>query len=310
MHQYSNEIIEKFMVRKSKRQKLNFIDRVKEMYNGEGYQVTIEKGGVFPSRNIVIGDPRTAKVIFTAHYDTCAVCPVPNFITPRNFLIYVIYQMVLVVAILASSSLIGWLVGLVTRNDLVGIFTFLVATLLLCFQIMVGFPNKNTYNDNTSGVTTLLEIGMKLPEYDREHVAFVFFDNEELGLLGSSFFKRKHGNNLKDKLIINFDCVSDGDHLLVVANKKARKDDVLYPKLETYFASTNDKQVKYVPALTTFYPSDQIVFKKNIAVSSMHKIPIIGYYMGRIHTPFDTKFDERNISLITESMIAFVASIS
>lgn len=309
MHLYSNEIIENFMVRKSKKQKLKFIDRIKEMLGSEGYQVTIEKGGMFQNRNIVIGDINTAKVIFTAHYDTCAVCPFPNFITPRNILFYIIYQIILVVAILGFSNLVGWIFWFVTKSDMVAILVSLVTALLICIQIMAGFPNKNTYNDNTSGVITLLEIAMNLPENDRKNVAFVFFDNEEMGLLGSSSFKAKHKKILKDKLIINFDCVSDGDHLLVVVNKKARKDELTFPNLESSFISTEEKHVRYVPAITTFYPSDQILFKKNIAVSSMHKIPIIGYYMGRIHTPFDTKFDERNISLISESMLRFIANI-
>lgn len=310
MHSYSSEIVDKFMVRKSKKQKLKFIDRIKEMFGSEGYQVTIEKGGIFQNRNIVIGDINTAEVIFTAHYDTCAVCPFPNFITPRNILFYIIYQIILVVAILGFSNLVGWIFLLATGSDIVEILVELVTVLLICFQIMVGFPNKNTYNDNTSGVITLLEIAMNLPENNRKNVAFVFFDNEEMGLLGSSSFKTNHRKKLKDKLIINFDCVSDGDHLLVVVNKKARKDELTFSNLESSFISTEEKQVRYVPAATTFYPSDQMLFKKNIAVSSMHKISVIGYYMSRIHTPFDTKFDERNISLISESMIRFIAKIS
>jgi hypothetical protein len=47
----------------------------------------VEKAS-FGGRNIVIGNPDTAKVLYTAHYDTCARLPFPNFITPKNIFIY------------------------------------------------------------------------------------------------------------------------------------------------------------------------------------------------------------------------------
>ena len=44
---------------------------------------------------MVAGDPDTAKVIFSAHYDTCAALPIPNFITPRNMFFYICYQLLM-----------------------------------------------------------------------------------------------------------------------------------------------------------------------------------------------------------------------
>lgn len=310
MHEYSDEIISKFMVRKSRKQKEKFAIRVKEMLASEGYRVESEEEGFLRNRNIVVGDVKKAKVIFTAHYDTCALCPFPNFLTSRNILVYIIYQIILVLLILGGATLLGALFKLITGSAVIENLVQIISVWLICIQIMIGFPNKNTYNDNTSGVITLIEIAMNLSEQDREKVAFVFFDNEELGLIGSGIFSKKYGEILKNKLIINFDCVSDGNHLLVVANKQARNDEFIYKRLEENFTSNNEKEVKYVPASTTFYPSDQIKFKKNIAVASMHKAPMIGYYVGRIHTPFDTKFDKRNILLIKDSMIRFIGAFA
>ena len=81
----SEYVFEKFHVRKSKKQKDGFIDYIKEFAKKEGYSCRVEKGS-FGARNIVIGDPARAKAIYTAHYDTCARLPFPNFITPKNFL--------------------------------------------------------------------------------------------------------------------------------------------------------------------------------------------------------------------------------
>ncbi len=304
--EYSKEILWRYLVRKNRRQKTEFINRTKEILEDQGYSVEIEQGGLARSRNIVVGDIGTAKVIYTAHYDTCAVMPLPNFVTPNNLLFYIIYQLILTVLILGAGSLIGRLISLVT-NEPVGSIVAMLLILLCCFQIMAGIANPNTYNDNTSGVITLVEIAMSLPVEERKKVAFVFFDNEELGLLGSSIFYKKHHKSVQDTLVINFDCVSDGDYILAIANKKMIKDTALYELMKASLTSVKDKKVDYLSAARTFYPSDQMKFKKYFAIAAVRKAPILGYYLGRIHTPFDTVFDERNIRLLSDAMVNFTA---
>lgn len=73
---------------------------------------------------------------------------------------------------------------------------------------------------NTSGVITLCENMAALSPEQREKTDIVFFDNEESGFIGSALFKRKHKNEPKDKLVMKFDCVSDGDYFLIIQNKK------------------------------------------------------------------------------------------
>ena len=89
--EFVKELFEKYEIRKNKKQKTQFIEWVKGMALDKGWTFNVEKGS-FGTRNIVIGDVDNAKVVFTAHYDTCAVLPFPNFITPKNFLVYFIYQ--------------------------------------------------------------------------------------------------------------------------------------------------------------------------------------------------------------------------
>lgn len=304
MSEYSKEVIWRYLVRKNKRQKTEFINRTKEVLEEQGYPVTIEQGGMILSRNIVVGDLGQAKVIYTAHYDTCAMMPLPNFVTPKNILFYIIYQLILTVLILGSGSLVGYLVSLIT-NVAVGSLVTAGLILLCCYQIMAGISNPNTYNDNTSGVITLIEIAMKLPIEERQKAAFVFFDNEELGLLGSSMFYKKHHKTVRDTPLINFDCVSDGDYILAIANKQMKKDFAKYDLMKASLASDEDKKVEYLSAASTFYPSDQMKFKKYFAIAAVRKAPILGYYLGRIHTPFDTVFDEKNINLLSGAMVEF-----
>lgn len=306
--EYSKEILWKYLVRKNRRQKTRFINRTKEIFEEQGYSIKVEQGGLARSRNIVVGDIGTAKVIYTAHYDTCAVMPFPNFITPNNFLFYVIYQMILIVLIFGVGSLIGLLASVIT-NELVGSVVAMFSILLCCYQIMVGIANPNTYNDNTSGVITLVEIAMNLPVEERSKVAFVFFDNEEIGLVGSSMFYWKHRKSMLDSVVINFDCVSDGDYILAIANKKMIRDTALYELMKACLTSNKDKKVDYSTATRTFYPSDHMVFKKYFAIAAVRKAPFLGYYLGRIHTPFDTIFDERNIRLLSDAMVNFTEQL-
>lgn len=64
-----------------------------------------------------------------------------------------------------------------------------------------------------AGYTPLVETALAMPEEDWDKVCFVFFDNEEKGLFGSSFFAKAHPQMKREKLLINFDCVSDGDYI-------------------------------------------------------------------------------------------------
>ena len=146
----------------------------------------------------------------------------------------------------------------------------------------------------------------RMPEDLRKKVLFVFFDNEENGLLGSSFFRKLHKNELKDKLILNFDCVSDGDHILLVLNKAARKK--YGGRLEAAFQSTAEKTVHREKSSSAMYPSDQAGFPLSAAVAAMKKLPLLGLYLDRIHTGRDRIFDERNIEYLCKSTIDFLSS--
>lgn len=170
-----------------------------------------------------------------------------------------------------------------------------------------GKPNEHTANDNTSGVVTLIETIAKLPPEQRSKCAFVFFDNEENGLLGSAFFRKKHKAVMNNKLIVNIDCVGDGDHILFVSNKKARKyfGDAFYSS----FKCENGKNIRFEKTTNTFYPSDQMGFPINIAVASLKKKPVVGYYLDKIHTKKDIYCDETNIEIISSGFAEFVSKI-
>ncbi|MBR3953772.1 MAG: M28 family peptidase [Oscillospiraceae bacterium] len=302
MTDLSKEILEKYQVRKTKKQKTAFIELMRAHYPN----LKVETDALGYSRNIVIGNPDTAKAVFGAHYDTCAVMPVPNFIMPKSVLISVLYAFVLVIPMLLIGSVVGGVAGYVfDDSNATALFTLLTYWGIL-FLMLFGPANKHTVNDNTSGVITLIEMMSTMTEEERAQSCFVFFDNEEKGLFGSSTFAKEHKEVMKDKLLINFDCVSDGDYLMLILNKRAHPE---YAEMvKSAFDGVTDKTVLIEGEKGVYYPSDQKSFKKNIGVASFKKSKL-GLYMDRIHTPRDTVMDERNIEILTEGFRKFFALI-
>ena len=307
MTETTSEIFEKYQVRKTKKQKVAFREYIRGITENEGYSYKEEKG-YCGAKNIVIGDPDNAKVIYTAHYDTCARLPFPNFITPKSIGIYLLYQLlqIIVLAIigLIGAYCIGFCIGIICGLLNVDPPMFLVIAigeipLLVALALMLFGPaNKNTANDNTSGVTLLVDIMLALPKEDRENVAFVFFDLEETGLWGSAGFASKHKKVMKETLIVNYDCVSDGDNILLVLPKKMEKS--IFE--EAYEADENVR----VEILNkgVFYPSDQANFKRGVGVAALKKAKKSDLlYMDKIHTNKDTAYREENIEFLKNASL-------
>ena len=307
MTETTSTVFEKYLVRKTKKQKSAFIDFVRAQAAEGGYACRTEAGQL-GARNIVVGDPDRAKVIYTAHYDTCARLPFPNFITPKNIGVYLLFQLGISVLLLGLpfllvtgvSAILSTLFSL-SSEWLGGMsyYGWLALLILEMWLILAGPANKHTANDNTSGVTVLLDLMHALPEELRGEVAFVFFDLEEMGLFGSSGFAAKHKSVAKNTLLLNFDCVSDGDTILLAVNKRAKS---YTPALEAAFPSDESRPVD-VAAKGVFYPSDQANFRRGVGVAALKRTRRGLLYMDRIHTKRDTVYEEKNIAYLTESSI-------
>ncbi|MBR3610734.1 MAG: M28 family peptidase [Oscillospiraceae bacterium] len=302
MTDLSKEIFEKYQVRKTGKQKTAFIELMRAHYPN----LKVETDALGYSRNIVIGNPDTAKAVFGAHYDTCAVMPVPNFIMPKSALMSVLYAFVLIIPMFIIGNIVGNLAEFILKDPGMGALFNLLTYWGILFLMLFGPANKHTVNDNTSGVITLIEMMSTMTEEERAQSCFVFFDNEEKGLFGSSTFNKEHKETMKEKLLINFDCVSDGDYLMLILNKRAHPE--YAEKMKAAFEDITEKTVLIESEKGVYYPSDQKNFKKNIGVASFKKSKL-GLYMDRIHTPRDTVMDERNIEILTEGFRKFLASL-
>lgn len=303
----TKEVFEKYEIRKTKKQRQAFRDYVQSVASKYGYKSSTEKVS-FGGKNIIVGDVDKAEVLYTAHYDTCAKMIFPNFITPNNIFIYLVYQIIILIGfsavsipcgLLLSSILIASGVESYIATDIGINFSFAVYLVLL-FLLIAGPANKHTANDNTSGVTTLLDIMTALPQEKKDKVAFVFFDLEEVGLIGSFDFAAKHKDIKNNKLVINFDCVSDGETIFFALKKSTKNYKAL---LEKSFVSTKDVTVE-IAEKGAFYPSDNANFKGGIGVAALKRSRFMNMlYMNRIHTKRDTVYRKENIEFLKNGAI-------
>jgi len=310
-------LVEQFPIRKSKAQKAAFrawfIDWAKEQ--GYAAEATAPKG-IFSSSNVVVGDPEKAEVVFTAHYDTPAVMPLPNFITPCNVLVYLLYQLVLVPVLLLPPAVVALAVHFLCKlfgltepyaGEIAGFVGFISVYVTLGIM-MFGPANKHNVNDNTSGVAAVMELMQRLPAEQRGKAAFILFDNEEKGMLGSAAYASAHKQVKKEKLIINMDCVGDGENVLFFANKKTRALPC-FPALEAAMQAQEGRNFLMNRMEKCIYPSDQANFTLGVAVCACNRMKVIGYYCDKIHTKKDTVCEQANLDFLAKGLAAFVESL-
>lgn len=305
---YLDTILEKYQVRKTKAQKTAFLDWAKGAAEEMGYDARVEEyeKDAFKCRNLIVGNPETAKVIYTAHYDTQPVMPLPNMVFPKNFLITMVVQLPMILVILlvgiAASQLMGLLVGKESAMAfMLRQLAFLAAYFAMFSLLFFGPANKHTANDNTSGTACLLEMMAQLPPEERGHAAFVFFDQEEKGKLGSLQFAKKYPAIKENGFVFNLDCIGDGKNMMIVAPKKTTKEEL--DALQQLFSEENGFSCVAETANKASYNSDQRSFKKGYAVAAMHRHPLFGLHLKRIHTRRDTICEAENLQYVVDGAL-------
>ena len=310
MTEAAKTVLTAYEVRKTKGQKEAFRAFLCRELGKLGYEPRVESGrSLVTSHNVVAGDPEKARVLLTAHYDTCAVLPFPNFITPRNLPVFLLYQLAVAAVIFILAIAVEVALIMAFDPPLWAALLAMYAALAFCiWWMLAGKANRHTANDNTSGVIALLEMAAALPPEDRDAVCFVWFDNEEKGLFGSSAFAGAHRRVRADTLTLNFDCVGDGDYLQFFPSGVVKKDSETVALLESAFLSEGKKVVEVVRGLG-LYPSDQARFRRGVGVAALKKAPLIGYYMDRIHTRRDTVLEEDNVQLLCRGVLRLAGMI-
>ncbi|MBQ2735067.1 MAG: M28 family peptidase [Clostridia bacterium] len=285
-------------IRRSKEQKSVFRQYVLDEAKKLQLSARVEATRDGKNQNLVIGEPEEAEVIFTAHYDTPACSLFPNLMIPRNKPLFFVYQFLPVTLLLALSLGLSYLIGMVWLGDTRAyMLSFLVLYYGVYFLGFRTFSNKNNCNDNTSGVATLLEIMERLPKESAANVAFLFFDNEEKGKKGSKAYVVDHKNAMEKKLIINFDCVGNGKHIVFIAKDGAEKLSV-YAKLKQGVVEKDGFTVSFYGMKGSESNSDYKNFPCGVGCMACKQTKKGLLYTPYIHTNKDVVANQENIDFL------------
>jgi len=169
------------------REKRRFLVALAQEFESYGYetQIKMKKHGAFKIRNLYVGNPQSAKTIFTTYYDT------PSFSgsstikildkTPNKSgvalasAIPLALIMIVGVAFIQYIGLPNWSENFWSGASMLSIlFSLLLFGLLMYFRRGIGV-RRNVVR-NTSSVLAMIEAARSLDESKREKIAFAFTD--------------------------------------------------------------------------------------------------------------------------------------
>ena len=303
----SMDVLEKYEIRKTKKQKTAFISAVTAYAERQRYTVRVEEGKM-GCRNIVIGDPKRADYLLTAPYDTPASIGLPNFITPCNPVAFILWQLLILIPFFLAAFVAGLLVSLVTESEMLIFWTAYVTYMGLLLLMMFGPANRHTANDNTSGVVTLLETMSTMPDNLRERVCFVLFDLEEAGLVGSSSYRKAHKEETDRQMVLNLDCVGDGNEIVLFPMKALKKNDEKMKQLQRMVGKYGTKSISIRKKGFAYYPSDQKHFPNGVGIAAFRRAKGIGLYCSRIHTWQDTVLEQTNVNILRAALTSLIGA--
>lgn len=296
------DILARYPIRKAQAQKEAFREDVMAYIRELGYQAHMEPCGR-DGQNIVFGSPETADYLITAHYDTPATIGIPNTCTPCSALRS---RLKFFASMMFSASFSAGAALLIKAGYAIPGIVLLIPIFAFLHLVRNGPANVHNANDNTSGVVTVLEIARTLPQAHRHKVGFILFDLEEKGLKGSAAYRKAHKEATEKQILLNLDCVGDGDHILLMPMKKLRRDTAFVNKLRYIGGWFGKKQILTMDKGYCQYNSDHKNFSLAVGVGAFHKKGKT-YVLDKIHTKHDTNLDMTNVNLLRAALITLIS---
>ena len=302
----AQEIFENHPTRFTKKEKASLRSTLRTELVRMGYAeddiTEINASGV----SLLVGDAG-AEYMFTAHYDTPGKT---GWMLGTSALWGQTGANIFLIAVMCLIGFTIPMSGAVLFPDASGSQIFwsgelAMLSVLAIMIISMTVRNRNNRNDNTSGVLSLLALARKVAADDemRKKCCFVFFDNEEWGLLGSAGFARhckKKGIDLDGTKVINFDCVGHGDVLTFASTRQSEITDALVKA----FSEAGQNPVKKRSSM--IFLSDHANFRNSVMVSYTLKSRMGPLYLPLIHTSKDISCDVEQINRLTDDIFDFV----
>ncbi len=307
--QWDKDWAVRFPKRVRRKDKERFLDELDQELQTRNFETERLSVRYLLQNRLLLTRCEKPKVIFTAHYDTPTIMPfwVSFFfkflghtrqISGGILLILILYAPLILTPFLAADFPIFL--------SAINIFYLILG--LSFFTIFI--PNPNNREDNTSGVIGLLALADWLQDKPglKKYVQFVFFDNEELGLLGSNGLKAywdKQGFPYQEAAVINLDCITRGRIPLIVHHGNDSIANEILPHLQKHLPQTTLFKLPHLPL------SDNYTFRKigaiDISYADNSLIPG-GYYIPKIHSPADNDFSAERLPPLINALTDYLVT--
>lgn len=279
--------------------KIKFLNIIKGKLNEYGYEYEEKKfWRILTSINLETKNDNP-EYIFIAHYDTGTIMP------------FWMNWLMKLIGINRQFLMIFLLIGFINVfipfvENYQPIIGEILSALIFIPLLLMLIPNSKNYDDNTSGVITLLKLAKQLKNKGIQNVKFIFVDNEELGLFGSAAHKRylKQKNLISNACkVISIDCVGgSGEIPLIIRNSKSDYEEIFRKAIEKEFNECKTVNM-LLPA------SDNFSFKEygaiNISFVDKTIIPN-GYYIKDIHSYKDKAIDLDKIDRLCNTLTEII----
>jgi len=124
-------------------------------------------------------------------------------------------------------------------------------------------------------------------------------------LLGSASYRKAHAKATSRQLVLNLDCVGEGDVLMLFPDKRTKKDSKYMQQLKGIQGDFGTKTLCVREKGFSFYPSDQKSFPYGVGICALKHSPV-GLCIGRIHTKADTVMAYTNINILRAALTTLI----
>ena len=268
------------------------------------------KTSIFPERrrykNIIVGELKSAKYIICAHYDTTPRLPM---IIERN---YAYCHVLLEILSLVLGGLVGASIMIFAKSVFYLGFIPIILGLYGFLRIsgLIPWTRKFSYNDNTSGILTLLNLMSDYKTFKNE-VAYVFLDGKEKGLKGSKILckmmiDQRMITSKEDKKFFFIDSVGIGRDFAISWYRETR---FVWQLKEVFERHTKKGYSITLKEDSKTDVNDYLSFKRydHASITCYNKVKEYGGYgKSQIKPKRDDSINEANIEFLTMIIKEFI----
>ena len=240
-----------------------------------GYKAEVEENGMMKYRNVIVGDPEHAAVLFVAAQDT----PVRRFLPETEILhspvFFILQQLLHVFALFVPSVAAAYLAMQLLGNARIALAAFLIVYLGLILLLRFG-PAQKENSMITAAPALLLDLMAAIPEERRKKVAFMFTDARYQGRGGSRAYAKAHEQVAYTRMTVTVDQPYTGNQTVTVARPLAEK----CTGYRSFLRRLSEQEIlhtEHLPNRWTVMQTDQKQFKCGIELTSATRKPVIGF---------------------------------